>query len=81
MTNKQRIKQFQMKHTLSNVVKDNIIDCMQLGHIRQTVGYIARDITFDTDKESPSEVSREVWWTVRNSVCLPTRASIIQKLK
>ena len=77
MTNKQRIKQFQMKHTLSNVVKDNIIDCMQLGHIRQTVGYIARDITFDTDKES----LREVWWTVRNSVCLPTRASIIQKLK
>ena len=68
------MKQFQMKRTLSNVVKDNIIDCMQLGgHIRQTVGYI----TFDTDKESLSEV----WWTIRNSVCLPIRSSILQKLK
>ena len=71
------LKLFQMKQTLSNVVKDNIICWMQLGHIRQTVGYIARDITFDTDKESLSEV----WWTVRNSVCLPIRSSILQKLK
>lgn len=71
------MKLFQMKQTLSNVVKDNIIDCMQLGYIRQTVGYIARDITFDTNKES----LREVWWIVRNSVCLPIRSSILQKLK
>lgn len=66
-----------MKRPLSSVVKDNVIDGMQLGYIRQTVGYIYRDMTFDNDKES----LRDVWWTVRNSVCLSTRASIIQKLK
>jgi len=66
-----------MKRPLSSVVKDNVIDGMQVGHIRQTVGYIYRDMIFDKDKES----LRDVWWTVCNSVCLSTRASIIQKLK
>ncbi len=45
-----------MKRPLSSVVKDNVIDVMQVGYIRQTVGYIYRDMIFDNDKESLSDV-------------------------
>jgi len=65
-----------MKRPLSSVVTNDIIDRMQLGYITQTVGYIYRDMPFDNDKESLSDV----WWTIRNSVCLSTRESIRQKL-
>ena len=75
MTNKQRMKLFQMKHTLSNVVKDNIIDCMQLGgHIRQTVRDTANCATV-------ARFAFAIHSSIRLTVLIPTVETIQQKLK
>ena len=68
-----------MKQTLDYTINSSIREHIQWGFTdtRQNVGDLTSDLKLDNDKES----LRTVWWTVRNSVCLPIRSSILQKLK